>query len=450
MGDECHNRNRAASALLIKALAPHVAALDRPASERERILAFAAGNEHFFLNIGMAACKAATDAAHGVPGSSVVTTMARNGTDFGIRVSGLGARWFTAPAATPVGLFFPGFGPDDSQPGHRRQRHHRDRGARRLRHGRRARHRPVRRRHPGRRPAHHAAHVRDHLRRAPGLSPAGARLPRHADGHRRPTGHGRPGSCRRSTPALPIGSPASARSAPARPAAAGLLLRCPARAGRERRAHARLRIGIDTGGTFTDVVAVNEATGDMITTKTPSTPHDPSLGVLEGIRKVLALAGRAAVAVGLPRDHGGHQRAAGRAVPGPGPRDDRGLPSRAGDRAAVRAPRVRQLVLLGEARAHRAAPPRARGARAHDLPGRGAAPSRRGGRGRGGPLAPAARACARSACPSSTPTPTPRTSGGCARSCCASTPTPTCRSPRRCSPSTASTSAPSPRSSTPS
>jgi hypothetical protein len=116
MGDECHNRNRAASALLIKALAPHVAALDRPASERERILAFAAGNEHFFLNIGMAACKAATDAAHGVPGSSLVTTMARNGTDFGIRVSGLGDRWFTGPADVPVGLYFSGFGPDDSNP----------------------------------------------------------------------------------------------------------------------------------------------------------------------------------------------------------------------------------------------------------------------------------------------------------------------------------------------
>jgi hypothetical protein len=116
MGDECHNRNRAASALLIKALAPHLAALDRPAAERERILAFAAGNEHFFLNIGMAACKAATDAAHGVPGSSLVTAMARNGTDFGIRVSGLGDRWLTGPAATPVGLYFPGFSEADANP----------------------------------------------------------------------------------------------------------------------------------------------------------------------------------------------------------------------------------------------------------------------------------------------------------------------------------------------
>ncbi|MBI4610152.1 MAG: DUF1116 domain-containing protein [Candidatus Rokubacteria bacterium] len=116
MGDECHNRNRAASALLVKTLAPQLAALDLPAVERARILAFLGGNEHFFLNLGMAACKAALDAAHGIPGSTMVTAMARNGTDFGIRVSGLGDRWFTAPAETPVGLYFPGFGPDDANP----------------------------------------------------------------------------------------------------------------------------------------------------------------------------------------------------------------------------------------------------------------------------------------------------------------------------------------------
>jgi hypothetical protein len=116
MGDECHNRNRAASALLVKALAPHIAALDLPPAERARVLAFAGGNEHFFLNVGMAACKAALDAAHGVPASSLVTAMARNGTEFGIRVSGLGDRWFTAPAETPVGLYFTGFGPEDANP----------------------------------------------------------------------------------------------------------------------------------------------------------------------------------------------------------------------------------------------------------------------------------------------------------------------------------------------
>jgi Protein of unknown function (DUF1116) len=116
MGDECHNRNRAASALLIKALAPTIAALDLPPAERARMLTFAGGNEHFFLNVSMAACKAALDAAHGVPHSTLVTAMARNGTDFGIRVSGLGDRWFTGPAQTPQGLFFPGFGPEHANP----------------------------------------------------------------------------------------------------------------------------------------------------------------------------------------------------------------------------------------------------------------------------------------------------------------------------------------------
>jgi hypothetical protein len=97
-------------------LAPAIAALDVPASARARMLTFAGGNEHFFLNVGMAACKAALDAAHGVAHSTLVTAMARNGTEFGIRVSGLGDRWFTGPAQTPQGLFFPGFGPEHANP----------------------------------------------------------------------------------------------------------------------------------------------------------------------------------------------------------------------------------------------------------------------------------------------------------------------------------------------
>src|SRR5262245_18576680 len=116
MGDECHNRNRAASALLIKALAPEIAALNLAAAERRRILAFMASNEHLFLNVGMAACKAAMDPAHGVPHSTLVTAMARNGTEFGIRVSSLGDQWFAGPAGMPQGLYFPGFGPGDANP----------------------------------------------------------------------------------------------------------------------------------------------------------------------------------------------------------------------------------------------------------------------------------------------------------------------------------------------
>ncbi len=55
----------------------------------------------------------------------------------------------------------------------------------------------------------------------------------------------------------------------------------------------RIRIGIDTGGTFTDVVALDEHTGELVTTKTPSTPGNPADGFMTGVHKVLALMGAA-------------------------------------------------------------------------------------------------------------------------------------------------------------
>ncbi|WP_433325115.1 DUF1116 domain-containing protein [Spirillospora sp. CA-294931] len=112
MGDELHNRNRAATSLLLRELAADVAAGGRG----PEVLRFMAGNDHFFLNPGMAAAKAATDAARDVPGSSLVVAMARNGTDFGIQVSGTGDRWFTGPAGTPDGLYLGSYGPDDANP----------------------------------------------------------------------------------------------------------------------------------------------------------------------------------------------------------------------------------------------------------------------------------------------------------------------------------------------
>ena len=115
MGDECHNRNVAATSLLTRAIAP---ALTRTADgvTAASVLDFLLANDHFFLNLSMAACKAALDAAHGVRGSTVVTAMARNGVEFGIRVSGTGARWFTDPAPVVDGLYFPGHGPGDANP----------------------------------------------------------------------------------------------------------------------------------------------------------------------------------------------------------------------------------------------------------------------------------------------------------------------------------------------
>ena len=116
MGDEGHNRNKAGSLLYTKQLAPHIAnAAPDPATAASVIQALG-DNALSVLNPVMAACKAMADAGHGVEGSTIVSTMARNGTEFGIRVSGLGGRWFTSPCPQPVGLYFPGFSAEDANP----------------------------------------------------------------------------------------------------------------------------------------------------------------------------------------------------------------------------------------------------------------------------------------------------------------------------------------------
>jgi len=115
MGDECHNRNAAATSLFTRRLAPSIVRAV-PSDMAVQALDFLGQNDHFFLNLSMAACKSTLDAAHGIDGSTVVTAMARNGVEFGIRVSGAGDAWFTAPATVPTGLYFPGYGPDDANP----------------------------------------------------------------------------------------------------------------------------------------------------------------------------------------------------------------------------------------------------------------------------------------------------------------------------------------------
>lgn len=117
MGDEGHNRNKAGSLIYLKLLSPLIAKVVKDDAVEAAVLQFIGDNALSVLNPVMAACKAMADAAHGVQGSTIVTTMARNGTDFGIRVSGLGEQeWFTAPAEVPVGLFFSGFSQDDANP----------------------------------------------------------------------------------------------------------------------------------------------------------------------------------------------------------------------------------------------------------------------------------------------------------------------------------------------
>lgn len=114
MGDEGHNRNKAGSILYTAKLAPTIAKLAIDSDVASEVLQFLADNALSVLNPVMAACKSMADAAHGVEGSTVMTTMARNGTELGIRISGLGDKWFTGPVGQPDGLYFPGFTAEDA------------------------------------------------------------------------------------------------------------------------------------------------------------------------------------------------------------------------------------------------------------------------------------------------------------------------------------------------
>lgn len=116
MGDEGHNRNRAGTMMLVRELVPELLELGADPRQVAEVVRFCNGNDHFFLNLVMPACKLALDAGRDVPGSTLVVAMARNGTDFGIQVSGTGRSWFTAPALVPEGLFLGTYGPDDANP----------------------------------------------------------------------------------------------------------------------------------------------------------------------------------------------------------------------------------------------------------------------------------------------------------------------------------------------
>ena len=116
MGDEMHQRNIACSGLILRQLAPALAQTSKNRDSLARALNFIGGNDQFFLNIAMAMGKAIMDPVKGIAGSSVVTAMSRNGTEFGIRVSATGERWFTAPVEMPEGLYFPGYSAADANP----------------------------------------------------------------------------------------------------------------------------------------------------------------------------------------------------------------------------------------------------------------------------------------------------------------------------------------------
>ena len=116
MGDECHNRNRAATSMFLRAIGPALARTNRDNEALAKVIEFIDRNDHFFLNLSMPTGKALLEPAEGVPGSTIVTVMARNGTDFGIRLGSMPERWFTAPAGRVQGLYFPQFNEKDANP----------------------------------------------------------------------------------------------------------------------------------------------------------------------------------------------------------------------------------------------------------------------------------------------------------------------------------------------
>ncbi len=116
MGDEFHQRNIAASLIFLKEVAPYIVSLNRSESDKQSVMKFLADTDQFFLNIMMATSKSMVDVARKHQKGTVVTTMTRNGKLFGVRVSGLGDEWFTAPVNTPKGLYFTGYSEADGNP----------------------------------------------------------------------------------------------------------------------------------------------------------------------------------------------------------------------------------------------------------------------------------------------------------------------------------------------
>jgi len=116
MGDDGHNRNRAATSLFLRQIGAALLEGRTSIEDRAAVFRFIEGNDHFMLNLVMAAGKLAVDAAANIPGSSLVTAMARNGTEFGVRLSGTGDAWFTAPAPIVDGLFLGAYTAADANP----------------------------------------------------------------------------------------------------------------------------------------------------------------------------------------------------------------------------------------------------------------------------------------------------------------------------------------------
>lgn len=116
MGDEFHQRNIAASLNFLKEVVPVISDIEMNEKDRKDVLVFLADTDQFFLNPMMAAAKSVMDGARMIEEGTVVTAMARNGENFGIRISGMGDEWFTGPVNTPKGLYFSGYSEEDGNP----------------------------------------------------------------------------------------------------------------------------------------------------------------------------------------------------------------------------------------------------------------------------------------------------------------------------------------------
>jgi hypothetical protein len=115
MGDECHNRTTAGSALFMGQVLPYIIDSDLDRKLIADLASFMASAELFFLHIVMASAKSIANAMSGIPFCSIVTAISRNGVEVGLRVSGTGDEWFVGPASEIEGVYYPGFGPDDAE-----------------------------------------------------------------------------------------------------------------------------------------------------------------------------------------------------------------------------------------------------------------------------------------------------------------------------------------------
>ena len=117
MGDEGHNRNRAGTLMLLKEWLPDLITSGLPTSDVAEVVRFVSGNDHFFLNLVMPACKLVTVLRRWHP------RLDRRHDDGAqrdrLRHPGLAApddTWYTGPAQIADGLYLGSYGPDDANP----------------------------------------------------------------------------------------------------------------------------------------------------------------------------------------------------------------------------------------------------------------------------------------------------------------------------------------------